>query len=83
MLDPETTQPERKNDNAILDTPQRTRGRRRQDPRQVGPADVLVTLLAGLAAWAVHLLLARRPRTARWWPFVGSTAVSFTPPTNR
>jgi hypothetical protein len=33
---------------------------------KVGPADVLVTLLAGLAAWAVHLLLARRPRTARW-----------------
>lgn len=48
-----------------------------QDPRQVGPVDVLVTtLVAGLAAWAVHLLLARRPRTARWWPFVGSTAVA-------
>jgi hypothetical protein len=48
-----------------------------QDPRQVGAVDVLVTtLLAGPAAWVVHLLLARRPRTARWWPFVGSTAIA-------
>jgi hypothetical protein len=48
-----------------------------QDPRQVGVVDVLVaTLLAGLGAWAVYLLLARRPRTARWWPFVGSTAIA-------
>jgi Family of unknown function (DUF6069) len=48
-----------------------------QDPRQVGAVDVLVTtVLAGLAAWAVHLLLARQPRTARWWPFVGSTAIA-------
>jgi hypothetical protein len=44
---------------------------------QVGAADVLVTtLVAGLAAWAVWALLARRPRTARWWPFVGSTAIA-------
>jgi len=47
------------------------------DVRQVGPADVLVaTVLAGLAAWVVHSILARTPRTARWWPFVGSTALA-------
>jgi uncharacterized protein DUF6069 len=45
--------------------------------RQVGPAGILVTtVLAGLAAWAVHSLLARGPRTARWWPFLGSTAIA-------
>jgi hypothetical protein len=47
------------------------------DLRQVGPADVLVTtVVAGLAAWAVSSILARTPRTARWWPFVGSTALA-------
>lgn len=45
--------------------------------RQVGPVDILVTtIVAGLGAWAVHSLLARSPRTARWWPFVGSTAIA-------
>jgi hypothetical protein len=45
--------------------------------RQVGPVDILVaTILAGLAAWVVHSLLARTPRTARWWPFVGSTGIA-------
>jgi FtsH-binding integral membrane protein len=47
------------------------------DVRQVGPADVLVTtVLAGLAAWVVHSVLARTPRTARWWPFIASTALA-------
>lgn len=47
------------------------------DPSQVGPVDVLVaTVLAGLLAWGAHRLLARTPRTARWWPFVGSTAIA-------
>jgi hypothetical protein len=45
--------------------------------RQVGPVDVLVaTVVAGLGAWVVHSLLARTPRTARWWPFVGSTGIA-------
>jgi hypothetical protein len=45
--------------------------------RQVGPVDViLATVVAGLAAWAVLSILARSPRTARWWPFVGSTAIA-------
>jgi hypothetical protein len=45
--------------------------------RQVGPVDILVTtIVAGLAAWVVYSLLARSPRTARWWPFVGSTALA-------
>jgi len=45
--------------------------------RQVGPADILVTtVVVGLAAWVVYSLLARTPRTARWWPFVGSTAIA-------
>jgi hypothetical protein len=45
--------------------------------RQVGPADIRVTtIVAGLAAWVVYSLLARTPRTARWWPFVGSTAIA-------
>jgi hypothetical protein len=48
-----------------------------QDPSEVGAVDVLVTtVLAGLAAWGVHRVLARRARTARWWPFVGSTAIA-------
>jgi Family of unknown function (DUF6069) len=54
------------------------------DPSQVGPVDVLVaTVLAGLLAWGTHSLLARTPRTARWWPVVGSTAIaiSLTGPT--
>jgi hypothetical protein len=47
------------------------------DLRQVAPADILVTtVVAGLAAWAVSSILARTPRTARWWPFVGSTALA-------
>jgi Family of unknown function (DUF6069) len=43
---------------------------------QVGVVDVLLTTLvaAGLAAWGVFALLLRR-RRARWWPFVGSTAL--------
>jgi hypothetical protein len=47
-----------------------------QDASPVGAADVLVTVvLAGLAAWGVQTLLARR-RAAGWWPFVGSTALA-------
>ena len=43
---------------------------------RVGAADVLVTvLLAGLAAWLVQRLLARRG-AAGWWPFLGSTALA-------
>lgn len=45
--------------------------------RQVGPPDILLaTALAGLAAWITHSVLARTARTARWWPFVGSTAIA-------
>jgi Family of unknown function (DUF6069) len=45
--------------------------------RQVGPVDILVTtVMVGLAAWVVNSLLARTPRTARWWPYVGSTALA-------
>jgi hypothetical protein len=48
-----------------------------RDSSEVGAVDVLVTtVLAGLAAWGVHRVLARRARTARWWPFVGSTAIA-------
>ena len=47
------------------------------DPSQVGAVEVVAaTVLAGLAAWAVHRVLARSARTARWWPFVGSTAIA-------
>lgn len=43
---------------------------------QVTVADVLVTaLIAGLLAWGVFTLLLRW-RRARWWPFVGSTALA-------
>jgi FtsH-binding integral membrane protein len=43
---------------------------------QVDVVDVLLaTLVAGLAAWGVFALLLRR-RRARWWPFVGSTALA-------
>jgi hypothetical protein len=46
------------------------------DASTVGAADVVVTVvLAGLAAWGVQALLARRG-AARWWPFVGSTALA-------
>jgi phosphatidylserine synthase len=44
---------------------------------QVGAPEVLAaTVLAGLAAWAVHRLLDRSERTTRWWPFVGSTLIA-------
>lgn len=33
------------------------------------------SLVAGLAAWGVYALLAHW-RRARWWPFVGSTALA-------
>jgi Family of unknown function (DUF6069) len=43
----------------------------------VGPVDVVVAVLvAGVAAWAVHRVLSRRAGSARWWPFVGSTALA-------
>ena len=43
---------------------------------QVGVVDVLLaSLVAGLAAWGVHTLLARW-RRVRWWPFIGSTALA-------
>jgi hypothetical protein len=43
---------------------------------EVAAADVLVaTLLAGLAAWAVHGALVHYG-TGRYWPVVGSTALS-------
>ena len=43
---------------------------------QVGAVDVLAaSLVAGLAAWGVYALLAHW-RRARWWPFVGSTALA-------
>jgi hypothetical protein len=43
---------------------------------QVDVVDELVaTLVAGLAAWGVFALLLRR-RRARWWPFIGSTALA-------
>jgi hypothetical protein len=43
---------------------------------QVGVVDVLLTtLVAGLAAWGVFALLLRW-RRARWWPFVGSSALA-------
>lgn len=46
------------------------------DASPVGAADVLVAVvLAGLAAWVVQRLLARRG-AAGWWPFVGSTALA-------
>ena len=43
---------------------------------QVDVVDVLLaTVVAGLAAWGVFALLLRW-RRARWWPFVGSTALA-------
>ena len=43
---------------------------------QVDVVDVLLTtLVVGLAAWGVFALLPRW-RRARWWPFVGSTALA-------
>ena len=41
----------------------------------VGAADVITVLLAGVAAWLVQRLLARRG-AAGWWPFLGSTALA-------
>jgi hypothetical protein len=42
----------------------------------IGVADVIVaSVIGGLAAWAVNALLIRVGR-ARWWPFVGSTALA-------
>jgi len=47
------------------------------DTTPVGLPDVIVaSLIGGVAAWAVHALLARRGRALRWWPFVGSTALA-------
>jgi hypothetical protein len=47
-----------------------------QDASTVGAVEVLVVaLLAGLAAWGVRTLLARRG-AARRWPLVGSTALA-------
>lgn len=60
-----------------------TVGKGQDAARLVGAADVLVTVvLAGLAAWGVQRLLARRG-VAGWWPFVGSTvlAISIIGPT--
>jgi hypothetical protein len=43
---------------------------------RVGAVDVLLaTLVAGLAAWGVHTVLARWRRLG-WWPFIGSTAIA-------
>jgi hypothetical protein len=43
---------------------------------RVDAVDVLLTsLVAGLAAWGVDALLAHW-RRARWWPFIGSTALA-------
>ena len=45
-------------------------------PRRIGPFEVaLATLVAGVAAAAVHGWLGRRG-TAGLWPFVGSTALA-------
>ena len=42
----------------------------------VGIADVLVaTTIAGFAAWGVHSFMLRRG-LARWWPLIGSAALS-------
>lgn len=47
-----------------------------QDVSTVGAVEVLVVAgLAGLAAWGVRALLARRG-AARRWPLVGSTALA-------
>jgi hypothetical protein len=49
----------------------------KDDPDTVGAVDVVVAAaIGGVAAWGVHALMARRPRTERWWPFVGSTALA-------
>jgi hypothetical protein len=46
------------------------------DATRVGAVDALAAaLVAGLAAWGVQRLLARRG-VARWWPFVRTTALS-------
>ena len=47
-----------------------------QGSSQVGAVDVLTAaVVAGLAAWVVHILLARWRRLT-WWPFIGSTATA-------
>jgi hypothetical protein len=47
------------------------------DKDTVGAADVvLASTLAGLAAWGVHAVMARKPRSLQWWPLVGTTALS-------
>lgn len=47
------------------------------DASPVGAVDVVVAaLVAGLGAWGLYTLLARRLGTARWWPFAGSTALA-------
>lgn len=47
------------------------------EPTTVGaPGVALATLVAGLVGRAVHMLLGRRRRTARWWPFVGTTGLA-------
>jgi hypothetical protein len=46
------------------------------DASQVGAVEVAAAaVVAGLAAWAVERQLARHG-AGRWWPFVGSTALS-------
>ena len=46
------------------------------DASQVGAVEVLAAaVVAGLAAWVVQRQLARHG-AGRWWPFVGSTALS-------
>ena len=48
----------------------------KDDHDAIGVADIIVaSLIGGLAAWAVNALLIRVGH-ARWWPFVGSTALA-------
>jgi hypothetical protein len=47
-----------------------------EDASTVGPIEVAIAaLVAGLGAWLVYRLLARR-RLVHWWPFTGSTALA-------
>jgi Family of unknown function (DUF6069) len=47
-----------------------------EDVSSVGPIDVAIAaFVAGLGAWFVYTLLARR-RLVHWWPFIGSTALA-------
>jgi hypothetical protein len=53
-----------------------------EEASSVGPIEVAIAaLVAGLGAWGVYTLLARR-RRVHWWPFIGSTglAISMTGP---